>query len=109
MRLPQVRFTVSRMMTLVAVLAGLMAMVSGSHTTYFSCHLCHNRKTVYSRAVGVLTFARYETQPTDFPTSPGHRHVWRPYANATDSLLGGGSGASSRVYVDGSVAPDGLH
>ena len=46
MMLLRVRFSVRRMLIVVAVSAGSLAFGSGFEVRYRSCHLCHNREQI---------------------------------------------------------------
>lgn len=100
--------SVRRLMGIVAAVAAMMALTSGSRTVYYSCHLCHNRKHVASRLFLGFPVSWHEAVDTRFLTAPDHRHSWWRYARGTGGFPSGSSGAcSDHRYVDGSIAPDG--
>jgi hypothetical protein len=102
------RMSVRRMMVILAVGAVGFSLALGSRTTYHSCCLCRNRKHVQSHLMLGFAVSWHETMETNYPTAPGHRHVWWNYARVVNSLLlGSGAASSDHRYVDGGAAPDG--
>ena len=90
-----------------AVAAGLTVLSSGFRSTYLSCHLCHNRKCIDSRSLLGFSVRVREQSATHFPAEPGHRHVWSEYGRSFAGWLTRSAGGRERIYLDGSVAPDG--
>jgi hypothetical protein len=109
MAVSHLQISVRRLMITVAALAVGLVLAESSQKTYFSCHLCHNRKFIETRSVLGLAVQQSEKDETEFASDPGHQHQWSRYSRQTWNLIGGG-GVACRVsvYLDGSAAPDGL-
>ncbi len=101
------QLSVRGLMVAVAMVAALIVLSAGFRLTYVSCHLCHNRKRVESRTLLGLSVRTSEAIETHFPTEPGHRHVWAPYARSSTGFLAESAAGHARIYQDGSTAPDG--
>ena len=101
------QISVRRMMAVVAVAAGLIVLSSEFRSTYLSCHFCHNCKRITYRTLLGFSVRTRERVTTHFPTEAEHRHVWSQYSRSSTGFLTGLAAARERIYLDGSVAPDG--
>jgi hypothetical protein len=100
--------TVRGLMLLVALSALVIVCGAGTCEDRYSCHMCHNRKEVRSVTVLALPIWWRGRIETNFPFSEGHHHGWYWYNATCRGLIGGTTRyCKTRVYSDGSVAPDG--
>jgi hypothetical protein len=103
------RFSVRGLMALVALSAIALTLGACTVDGQCSCHLCHNRKEVFSRTVLGAPIWQTERMTTNFPVSIDHRHEWYHYGTVTRGFLGAQSrDCRINVYADGSSAPDGM-
>jgi hypothetical protein len=94
-------------MIAVAAVAFALTLTSGSQTQYCSCHLCHDRKRVVSRLFLGWPVSWHESMDTQFPTSADHQHAWWNHTVVIFPVFWPDESVETRLYVDGSPAPDG--
>lgn len=109
MRRTGIRTSVRGLMGFVALSAVTIVFGSGTESTQYSCHLCHNRKQVNSLLILVLPLWREEKAETNFPFFSGHNHDWYCYSTVSRGFRGKPTRACRiYIYADKSVAPDGV-
>lgn len=93
-----------------AVMVAALMVGSYSARHQYSCHICHNRKEVDSTKILTIPIWRHERATTRFLIPENHNHRWYCYNSNYQWVFGGPKLRCCRldIYVDRSVAPDGL-